>query len=501
MYQYEQEAHMGSNIILSKIIFYKTDGYNDQYYQPFDLNITDRVVGNLTDIMTVTDASSFTAATLSSVAASAIVIDTPTIAVPIANGWATPKLMFVLTVEVDAINNTREVLEIQGYTEYYDPSQSQALPLDAVMTINNIIVKNVYQIENTNNQSVQIKSSCQVMSSINTQDSVYSVTPTDVLSPLAAGTSGSPVEMYEHTTETPSNRLSAAIRPSTRNNLSPASWLSDTLNAHATTTENSLAALEAYDTSNVVVADVVKNTYSSTMGLLESRLSNVRGNAFLCALNVLNGAQGSQFTWGNLLELDPTLDDRADLMQDTQYSMVDSEYLNVSDASALAASLVAPILSAIMYRLAIAEMAFSLNNLDINNPSVAVTECMPMSSAASSLLITTLKNSLLHELLPIASRDNTTLVSMTVVCSVLMGSSIDISVNNGVSTRYARPAYADSTHTNMIATDPMEQMVVGMQTILDATDVTQYVTEAVTRNELEQPLSTTGTFMVPSHIY
>ena len=475
--------------------FYKPNGYNDQYYRPFDIQTTNTVLSNVSNLV-ANNTTHFTPSTVAEIAADAIVMGDPESVVHIPNGWGTPRLMFLLTVEVRNLSNLTETMQIQGYTDYYDPSVTQAIALDARMVINGIVIMNTADRGTGLDPIIKIKSSNQCLTNAPDKQ-LYEVTPKSAITTLSVDKEIIPHSHYDNAVFVPSNTLDASMHTSTRDNLSPASWLSSTLNAHVDgldATKTSLAA------SNGDMYDGASRYYTETLQMISRSEDVVYDNPFISILNNVTGSTGCAFTWGDLLRIDPTIDDRTDVFGANDHYIADSESMDTRDATGLAAEFAAQVTSAIMYRLAISEVSFAFNNLDVQNHTLTIFSYESMSGLVNNSITSNLHSSLLFELIPITTRNDTTLVSLSASCSVMHGSHIEISVNGGPTTPYVKPAFADSGASAMVSTTSMQHTTVAMNDILEATGMVNEITQTLSANSIEEPLSTAPTLQ-PNTIY
>jgi cyanate lyase len=207
------------------------------------------------------------------------------------------------------------------------------------------------------------------------------------------------------------------------------------------------------------------------------------------------------FYWRDLLALDPTIDTRADMYTTDLHEMVDSEYMNNTDANSMAAAMCSHIVSALLHRLALKDLKVDANNLDINNPSVVIIEATPMSGALSPTLIANIETSLYYELMPIVTRNNSTLVKLTFTADILTGIRVDISVNGLPVTPYTRPAFADSTTAPVISPHTTTELQTGMAEILGMTDMSNKLRRAVDISNPHPEYASTDVILPTGHIY
>lgn len=504
MFEEYREAIPQASFRITELRFYQTDGYNDQYHRPYDLQITPDIMQSMTGLMkSMNSASGYTPPLLAGVASNAMILNTPTHVVEIANGWSTIRLLFVLTVETDALNGSVQQSVVQGHTDYYDPSISEVLAPDAKLTINNITTKILYRTNTGAMTQPQVSSSIQYLNSNNVTDGkLYGVTPLDSVMPLVTDVGGLVDPMYGHATQQPCNQIDKyATKGSARDNLSPASWLSTTLNVHNDVLNTGLNQLNGYDTSGTTVDKIHTDIMSTVVAKLETDTTTpFINNQFIRALCSEANTNGIIFSWSDLLAIDPTINDRAVLMNHVNSMMVNSEYMNDTSANGVAASLATQVTSSIVHRLNISEVMYTFNNYVLNSEEVVIISYTPLTGIITDQLTARLQTALLNELIPIVTKGNTTLVNMSMSYNVVLGATTVVSVNQNDAVEYSRPTYADALDSAMVS--PTETPLLSQATsmLLEAGGMVDQITRTAAENSVETPITEQTSIMPARYI-
>ena len=106
-----------------KLIIQKTGTFNEQYRRPYSTNLTANVEQNILNSVNGRQnikASTVAGAAMDFIAPSA----TPETNVPIANGWGTPRLRFLLEIQHVDHMGVKNNEYVTGYTEHSDVSMN-----------------------------------------------------------------------------------------------------------------------------------------------------------------------------------------------------------------------------------------------------------------------------------------------------------------------------------------------------------------------------------------
>lgn len=434
----------------------RVNGYQNQYLRPFVTRMNGTVQDKLVTMVDQFNGKVPTNYIASTCNEFIIPADRPEtnqgrpIDVTIPNGWNEDRYVFIMIITTSA-NGIIGREMVTGYTDRRDAAimgRDIKLAPDTVFYVNSITKMGTRQVNNVYIPVVQDSFSVfggGIGAGAYNNSSPWKMTPQNLLrSTYASGIDGT-TDIPENTIiGTDDRRVSQVPSLVSRNYNSPTQMLSKIV-------------------EGAFVATMFNNNTSGYSG--ESVANQIRGSmadpsthhsAFLSALTNVQSRRTSTFDWKWLLQLDPTIDYRAEVSdehyQTTQYS---APWLSPTIETTMAI-VVSSMVTNLMTKSSLSYIEFSSTNtmgtaLTGYQPETVVSD---MRGFVSNLNFSGLQFStekvISDELGPILSQNNELPYFIHVKCDLNTDIVIEIQIGNGIKELYVFPSFSDSSISPML---------------------------------------------------
>lgn len=375
-------------------------------------------------------------------------------AIPIANGWSTKRLRFVLIVRtLDGVGTTVRHI-VQGYTDHGDISMSGLIDPRMVMVVNSIVSLYV----NTHNTpygprtAENFKTAFNIPYLLNNGDGGYynnltTMRPVDIFN-----TDGLVNYMPNNFSLAKSinvpETISGTITSNVNNNV-PTRYLSKLIDSYHHAQLNTEGALNDGTSLNVLAAKA-------------GREQSLMENHFLRFLhNRMSGEIGysttiNNFTYADLINAIPTISNVETFInnQHNLGSASNSEYWSAANLETKAAYLIATATPSIATNCLLRTFSFIAYNNDINNPGDQVIMSSVTNTLVSgdvSLQISRFIDNFKNEICPQLSNGGYTGYYINVEIDTFKDVVVDVSLNNGPLARYVLPSFCDGILSPVIS--------------------------------------------------
>ena len=449
-----------------------TGNYKTPYQRAYNLNPDPQSLDTLNAIVHSNPNGKVTQTDIASALTDMVSLDfSSATAAAIANGWGTERLAFFMEVEIPKHNYT-EVVYLQGYSEYYDPTLTGNIDYNMLFYINSVLIVSKVYDPTTNTINVLpretyniVRSDDGVMQDIvmGDMDEKVTIRPTDLLSTLSINDTwgNGDTELVNHYG---SVDVSKAI-PSTRTNNNPVEYYSKIINS-------------TIDATNITGGD--NSAGMSDILLQAAQLvsePNLLTNEFIVTLYRLTGnIAPTEFTINTLERIHPIninifeRDIRKKVNLNPVFASENTEDLFQPTIENNLATIGIQSISGYMTDDFIIELAVGISNIT----GVPVVKILHIESFVHGIDKTRyanrIKSKIEHVLMRELTRNNTMLVDGLYFIDLLGDSDVMISVNNGLKIHYRYPMFADSLFSPVTTTKgKRDAMVDEVSTVIDYT--------------------------------
>lgn len=398
----------------------------------------------------------------------------------IANGWGTERLQFVLKIDVSPMDDASLIELVTGYTDHYGVSNLTGLNavFDPQMRfhVNSTLqfrrqwrnVNGIQQSMMTMVDSSQLVAGEYNPTLANIGGGQLTCRPEDIFATMQ-------VNMADWNGARPINTGVAFVEPLKKSRLA---------NTHAPSYLTSL--LKSYD-------DALKRSdhQSSMTDVLDyardlSQDGTISNDHFLNLVRQMSGDRHRSFiTWSELMRMDSTLNDRAQLVttgnnvrRDDRYYAGQGQVWSGADPLTHAANIIANSLSCLLMACGLSAASFTATNMVAGSSMHGIGGLhgefmdgftfIPMNGRslmegadASPLIMSVLRPRLIREtLLPLTDYGNMPL-NISVEADVTSEIRINISMADGIVTPYCMPAFAGALFSPIVTSDVMLPGTIG----------------------------------------
>ncbi|BAW19538.1 hypothetical protein [Ralstonia phage RP31] len=412
---------------------------------------------------------------------------TPDGAVNIENGWETERFRFTMVVDVYRNGKFQRTEFISGSTDEAAASNmgmtNVFIDPNMLFTINHVTEARQRQLDNLGRPIPMISRSNAVVRNsgfggLGTQSSMFLTRPSDVLRAVdkvqlyrgmeQAAQFGEPTAM---TYQDLDSMLTSVPMMSADTNLLVPTFASRTLKGLY---ENSLSSYDPMNIDNMgggaLAGQRIQDTAFSQSG-------------FIHVMNrkLANGvATTAQFTFGDLLKLDLTIDDRTEVFgrayENGAISIPDGRSVaNIGDAEVIALHATSIVQStlALMSMSGVAVLAYNANNLNTGDTEVTIQACDGMDNDGMLFQrLEVLKGRLIMECLSIVAAEETS-YEVDVFADAFNDVFVEITWG-GIHRAYVIPAFASSSLAPVV-TNSLDRLIGMAETIDDVIDTCKQI--------------------------
>lgn len=453
-------------VIVNKFLISQAGVYNDMYHRPYEITTDNETMSVLEE--TLYNAISGVEGTRTkltpwSITGVASNVAHPT-AVPVAkaaipHGWDTPRLRFILEVEVHVRGHVL-VYYVQGYSEHADVSFSGHIDEHMPFYVNSVI-----EVDRVYNQAygVQdiVKGTYNLLhdpeykpGNMSIDNMLYSMCPSDLIrgietSHMMVGY-GDVNEMNFDTVTDTRAIVGNTLKTSNRMNNSPSSYLAQLINSY-------LVAEDA-----VMVSNESSDIYQIARSFSGERTAT---NNFLLRIFMDMGGMerggAVHFTMADLMELDAATPSKTVLHLSSPNSPIkqggdykeNSEYWTGSDIETHIATILGSAVPSLMASLLLTEVVFSTTNITPDGKFLTTFIKPPETFGhfdkiqRANMFATRLE----HEILTDVTANGLHAINISMDVNLFGDTIMDIDVNNGGPVRFVVPSFCDSLVTPVIA--------------------------------------------------
>ncbi len=480
-----------SELYIRKLVLRESGTYNPQFARSYETHLQASSVNALVEKASEVGNKAFSPTALSGLASNMISISAaPESNNPlgIKNGWGSARLLFFMDVWVKDISGAQTEYFIQGYTDYSGLSlQSKSLDPQMVFYINNIVTSRI--IENGPPSFIDNNHLLHNSKSFN-ESPMFVMRPEDVYKMLTSSS-------FARTMHDTGSNMPAVY--DNRYNLGRNPHMSKRTNSIASNYTSKL--LTGFVTASNL-ADPVANptdTYDAATNYVGE--NNVSLNPFLSALarQRSSGVIAGEFTWSNLLALQPELNNPSNpilvvaVSGPTQMNQSHQAGSTASWASASIetkyAATISQAVPALMLECMLYQVSFSCNNMmnidtaGFSGIYTVMTNAMSMSGGATVPDIERFRTRLEFEVLKDISYNNQQKFNLTVKSSVFGETWVSIQIDGGPQYDFVTPTFCDGIITPVVTQDykKLDSMATGIDNLVSQiSDATQYGNERTT---------------------
>lgn len=451
---------------ISKLFIQQTGTYNPQYRRAYELNLSATVESKLEEVVAskqAINAVHLIAPDQQLVAPSA----TPESSIMIVNGWDTPRLRFILVVEIEDHVGTGTVTTLQGYTEYADTSMGGNIDPKMMFFINNVSQSRVVRTRTPLGQMDrhQVLMSNQLIGDsgyhnrgIGTVDKTFSMTPEDVFNNMQniemlsmPGFGDQADSMFMDTR----SHVTGVAKMSDRKNAIPGQYASTILNTYlgcrATDPDNdvTIANGDFYSTCSSYIANQ-HTTRDEFLSFLENRRAGFAA---------MRGSAGSNtFTYNDLLAFDQNVRSVTHVIPNTTglHSMGQTEGWGGSGPETLFAAAIASAIAGAMHQNNISLVAFRSTNTASFTREISTLFTNVKGAAPNADMTRELqgfKFQLENVILFAASYGNNMAFDVEVMIDLAGDTWINVSLEGQQVTAYVVPTFCDALMTPVVTMD------------------------------------------------
>ena len=451
---------------IAKLFIQQTGTYNPQFRRAYELNLSSTVESKLEEVVAgkqTINPVHLIAADQQLVAPSA----TPESSIMIVNGWDTPRLRFMLVVEVEDHVGTSTVTTLQGYTEFADTSMGGNIDPKMLFFINNVSQSRVVRTRTPLGQMDrhQVMMSNQLIGDsayhhrgIGTPEKTFSMTPEDVFKNMQnievmsmSGFGDDPESMFMDTR----SHVTGVVKMNDRKNTIPGQYASTILNTYlgcrATDPDNDvvIANGDFYSTCSAHI-EHQHTTRDEFMSFLENRRAGFMAYRGTAGTNT--------FTYDDLMIFDPNVRAVTHVIPNTNglHSMGQTEGWGGSGPETLFAASIASSIAGAMHQNNIARIAFrSTNTASFTREITTLITVVngPNPNADMTREIQGFKFQLENVILFAASYGNTMAFDVDVTIDLAGDTWINVSLEGHPVTAYVVPTFCDALMAPVVTMD------------------------------------------------
>lgn len=432
---------------VTQLLLAETGTYDPQFTRPYECHVSGDILNTLGEV--VEQNKGVTAAALAPFA-SEIVRPSANIQgqVNVVNGWNNRRMRFLMRVETeDRMAGMTTVELVVGYTDHVGVIyHSSAIDPKMHFYVNSVI--NIRTIRHNTPSGLimrsQVAESSQLLydpnwSTIYAGNANYRLRPTDVVAAIQR----THLDYNEDFLDARTVVTNAPEKSRRTNNVS-SNYVANILTTYAQQRQN-----------DVELGGAPVDIYTNTRGALTE--NSVARDAFLNAMSsVLGmGIPPTSFTYGHLMRLDPTVDQRAAIIQPGTTQMVGgipethtagtAQHWGGSDRTTVIAATLAHSIPAVMMECAITGASFFVTNRTLDGSIVLNYQMVHSFNEGENVeLSERLRIRLCNEVFRDISVDNQRDFAIQVFCDLVGESRFEISICGEPAVPYVVPTFCDS---------------------------------------------------------
>ncbi|HXQ32668.1 MAG TPA: hypothetical protein VN843_01475, partial [Anaerolineales bacterium] len=387
-------------------------------------------------------------------------------AIPIVNGWGTPRGRFNMVVEIRLMETgSISFCHIQGYTSHFDTSYNGNPDPDMVFFINSytrvsrvqIMTPNGIEDKEVITESAQVINGRMIHSQLN--HDIYGMRPNEIYSVMQSNVFRGNVSHEGFLVPVVDNRhnFSTIAVPSARSNNLSSNMLSRVIDSHIVSSK-----LSDMGQGN---DDIISR---SKAHVYEGSLSE---NAFFRRLYAVTGIpESTTFTLSHLRAIDPNVDSpdvsrfivpNAVALREMNTAGQSESWHRPNDQGAWASSILANAVPTIMMDLSISQLRFSATNHDsmgVNN--ILIEYARSIVGGDMSHVLHVFRGRFFKEVMYDLTYSNSELYRLVMAVDLLGDTVIDIAYGSNPMTRYVTASFCDSLMIPVVT--PNESLLTNM---------------------------------------
>lgn len=460
-----QQYQTPEDVILRRLIVAGTDGYHKLYQRPYEINVSNRSIDAVSNILdenrnSIND-NTFRSIVGEILAPSANVDEHYESFIP--NGWGERRLRFILEVEVRYRHADSKICYYQGYTTF-DGWSDSAKDFDSEMEfiINSYIhvVRRIRPYPNGERSVIdiicdsgQFESDNQV-STMLAPTNTYIMRPQDIFRKLTEDEQSNLMGMYEDAGSGMNYRnindqahgLHAFAKSNNRRNNIPSAYFSRVIDGYY----KSIVGDTLYNNTADVYRTAVGHVTETDAGT----------DPFILFMNGIVGRMtGHRFTWKTLLKVDPTIYDRLDIIKSgDSYSRQiigkDGEYWTGSDMTTQVANIVIQAIPALMTRHNLTNVSYYCTNMTIDGSiDSRILHARSVSNADMTFFYQRFEDDFPSQVAYSFSSGYNIPFSISVDSDLFGDTILTISINDEPETKFVLPTFCDSLIPPILTSD------------------------------------------------
>lgn len=458
------------NVVLKRLILNETGTYNPMFHRPYVSNVQNlsEVVSNLEQRVS-TKSSKITAGDVAGITNSVVTPSaSPMANANIPNGWQERRARFMLEVEINYSMGLPTTHYFQGFTSHLGMSRAGNIDHSMTFYVNSYMttVKQLFSGPYGNYEKSRVVESSRVITNFGYNDpysdpnkAFVMVRPQDIYNTLET----SNMQLGSHSLFDTRIMINSDPKVSYRRNDVPSRYLSTLLDSYSKSMMNS----DFSSSEKTILAE----------GRSQVGERPILENAFLKSLiNMRGSGMASAFTYRDLLELDPSIDNRAQIVFNSgvQIQQVHSIGLTEHWGGVNYETQVATILSnavpSIMMDLLIGKIAFTATNDTIGSQVITtITGADTFTDADMTQHFEMFRSRVENEILQDISYNSQVSFSISAIVDVIGETRMTISIDNKAPIEFAVPSFCDSTVSPVVSTtDHYESLASDIGLIMDS---------------------------------
>lgn len=435
---------------ITKLLFVQTGTYNDMASRPYYTNLDRETVSQVQEA--TEGGTNLTASSLAGVAGSILKPKAePEGLVYIENGWGEPRLRFMMEVEHESSLGAGHTQILCGYTDFLGATYSGAIARDMRMFFNtSLTVRNITEVtplgrvvrSNVSDASHLIRGPYEPAYGFG-GNVAHTMRPEDLFCKMETGMLGGDVMDLRST-------FSPGVKKSRYSNGLAPTYMSRVMQAYKNAFDTDDYSASADNILREARGSVREGMVSQDLFLNQlTRNSQLRENGSI--------------TYGELLQLDPTVDSRAvvNLIGETHkhelHHSGQTEHWTGSSMETIAATVLSHSVPAIMMDLMLTRVCFMATNETYGGQyEVKVLGAAGFSERVDlSPYLEKLINRITVEVLRDLTRNNNISISLQMDVDVIGETRISISMNGQPAIDYVTPSFCDALTVPVITHDEM----------------------------------------------
>lgn len=381
-----------------RLLTQETGTYNQQYSRPYNTVMDGDVLRLLTNKLEQSPNKAVSANTFAGITNSFLAPQaTPEGNVNIVNGWGTKRIRFILTVEFDAQLSGKNTHYILGYTDFPGISHSGHFAPDMVFYINSIIqTRKSYINTPMGMREVEtIADASQVLADNNFTNIYnpaqrYTMRPQDIVTRMATSHLSSGYNDSDDSDLEPAivhntgSMLRQEAMKSRRSNNLASTYVANLMNSFAMGVQTNHFGDPDSPSSDIKTLEIVRSQLGDSSAPIDPFLHMLSG--------ITNRVAGNSFTFGQLTQFDPNVDNVSDhfIVPPAQMGSIhqagSTSHWNGSDISTQAAAILSQSVPAIMMDLLVSKIVFVSTNHGIGGmPNTNITYGVSFSNSDNTL--------------------------------------------------------------------------------------------------------------------